>query len=307
MNPRDLRGKYAGERLFVLGNGPSLSETPLEKLSNEYTFAVNEIHNIYNNTSWRPSFYLCLSPQDEPEAYFRTFDLGIPCFMFESRMEFFENHAGRNFNQLSNIIALEGVPLYNRLDRYEPDFNSIESISEVWSVDIMDKVYRYNGSMYPVMQIATYMGFDEIYLLGCDLYDDYRPHLIFEEGSDPTEYFPKYNSSLRNVIDFFATSDSMIKTLLNAVSYTVYYSKVYSVFQQMNGNFLGKSDNPNYYTKDYSTKPKSAVKMNTKHRNAHKLIKFASNEYGFDIYNSTLGGYLEVHERISLDHLDIPA
>ena len=43
----DLAGAYEGERLFLIGNGPSLEETPLEALESEYTMAMNRIDLIY--------------------------------------------------------------------------------------------------------------------------------------------------------------------------------------------------------------------------------------------------------------------
>ncbi len=54
-----FRDKYKGKRVFVIGNGPSLRDTPLNLLRNEYTFAMNRIALTYKTTKWRPSFFLC--------------------------------------------------------------------------------------------------------------------------------------------------------------------------------------------------------------------------------------------------------
>ena len=54
---KDLQGKYEGERIFVIGNGPSLSETPLDKIDSEYSFALNKVNLVYKSTEWRPHFY----------------------------------------------------------------------------------------------------------------------------------------------------------------------------------------------------------------------------------------------------------
>ena len=56
-----LKNQYSGERIFVIGNGPSLSETPLEQLDSEYTFALNRVNLIYDDVDWRPDFYLFLN------------------------------------------------------------------------------------------------------------------------------------------------------------------------------------------------------------------------------------------------------
>ena len=58
------KGKYAGKRCFLIGNGPSLRAEDLTKLheSGEVTFAFNRIYNIFDKTPWRPTFYIS---QDE--------------------------------------------------------------------------------------------------------------------------------------------------------------------------------------------------------------------------------------------------
>lgn len=43
-------------RAFIVGNGPSLNETPLELLNGEHSWGVNRIHLIYPRTTWRPTY-----------------------------------------------------------------------------------------------------------------------------------------------------------------------------------------------------------------------------------------------------------
>ena len=44
-------------RWFVLGNGPSLANTPLDLLIGENTVGINRINLIYDKTAWRPTIY----------------------------------------------------------------------------------------------------------------------------------------------------------------------------------------------------------------------------------------------------------
>ena len=46
-----LKGKYKGERVFIIGNGPSLNKTPLDKLDGEFTFAMNRFYLMYDQLS----------------------------------------------------------------------------------------------------------------------------------------------------------------------------------------------------------------------------------------------------------------
>ncbi|MBT5849136.1 MAG: hypothetical protein HOH36_01750 [Acidimicrobiaceae bacterium] len=55
-----LAGRHHGERIVILGNGPSLNKVDLDLLAEEYTFGVNKIYLKFPELSWRPSFYTLL-------------------------------------------------------------------------------------------------------------------------------------------------------------------------------------------------------------------------------------------------------
>ncbi len=55
---RRFRNLHAGERCFVIGNGPSLAIADLERLTGEVTFASNKIYLLFEQTPWRPSYYV---------------------------------------------------------------------------------------------------------------------------------------------------------------------------------------------------------------------------------------------------------
>jgi len=55
-----LRNRHLGERVFILGNGPSLTRCDLSALKGEFTFGVNKIHLLFDQIDWRPSFYTLL-------------------------------------------------------------------------------------------------------------------------------------------------------------------------------------------------------------------------------------------------------
>jgi hypothetical protein len=48
---------YTGRRAVVIGNGPSLTISDLEKLGNAVTFASNKIYLIFDQVKWRPTVY----------------------------------------------------------------------------------------------------------------------------------------------------------------------------------------------------------------------------------------------------------
>ena len=61
---RKFKNIHSGERCFIIGNGPSLNADDLDKLAEQgyVTFAFNRIYHIFDQTDWRPTYYMS---QDE--------------------------------------------------------------------------------------------------------------------------------------------------------------------------------------------------------------------------------------------------
>lgn len=57
-----IKGKYAGRRGFVIGNGPSLLISDLSRLTSEITIASNKIFLAFKHTEWRPSYVTICDP-----------------------------------------------------------------------------------------------------------------------------------------------------------------------------------------------------------------------------------------------------
>ena len=52
-----LKGRYSGQRAFLVGNGPSLNQTPMHLLAGEHVMCFNRFHLMFERMSWRPTFY----------------------------------------------------------------------------------------------------------------------------------------------------------------------------------------------------------------------------------------------------------
>ena len=149
---RDLRNIYRGQRCFIIGNGPSLCTEDLERLHNEVTFAANRIYRIFDDTSWRPDYYVAF----EPEFVSNNIDELVNVKVKKDR---FLNYRGYRDNVLNTYWI-------NCTSQFCIEKESIKSIS------FSDDISKYVGDGYSVtftiLQIALYMGFSEIYLLGMD-------------------------------------------------------------------------------------------------------------------------------------------
>ena len=55
-------GLYAGRKIFVIGNGPSLKAADLDMLEGNISIASNRINLIYDECRWRPTFHTVVDP-----------------------------------------------------------------------------------------------------------------------------------------------------------------------------------------------------------------------------------------------------
>ena len=149
-----LKNKYYGKRCFIIGNGPSLTSNDLEQLKDEYCFASNRIFYIYNNTTWRPTFY-CAQDEDVFKDISDKLDDIVP----QSENTFFVNYCKKYTPE--SVISMDNVLFYNarRVAAHK---------NRKFSQDITRFVDGGGAITYAAMQIAAYLGFKEIYLLGVD-------------------------------------------------------------------------------------------------------------------------------------------
>ena len=161
-----LKNKYVGQRCFVIGNGPSLSPKDLDKLRGEISFASNLIYNIYDQTDWRPTFYVAID------------------YLFFTRHKGYREKNGAKyfFLPLERAMACQEVfdeaYYYERKTSYSVVENNkitSQNVDIPFSDDMEKCIYGGETVTYDLIQMAVYMGFSQIYLLGVD-------HTIFQNG-----------------------------------------------------------------------------------------------------------------------------
>ncbi|MBD3262474.1 MAG: methyltransferase domain-containing protein [Candidatus Altiarchaeales archaeon] len=151
----DYRNYHKGQRCFVVGNGPSLRKTNLELMFNDVSIGMNRIALIYKDTSWRPSYYSVMTDNISKETWrvdaVQSVNEGIPSFVSAHYRKFFEQ---------SNVHFLSCKGHGDKMPSYPDSY---------WSHDITKGVTKYGSTILVSLEIAVYMGFKEIYLIGCDL------------------------------------------------------------------------------------------------------------------------------------------
>lgn len=145
---QDLKNIHKGKRCFIVGTGPSLTINDLELLKNEITFAPNRIYELLNNTSWRPTYYLC---QDHNIIkQFGDKIKSIDAELLFLPVEYVDEFLGDKFR----FFVLRENEFYP--DNADFSFCIDKYIAQGYTVT------------YGAIQLAFYMGFSEIYLVGVD-------------------------------------------------------------------------------------------------------------------------------------------
>ena len=145
-----FKNRYKGKRCFIVGNGPSLNETDLELLMDEYTFATNKIYDIFEKTNWRPSFYVCVDPIQLAENMEDIKNMPDTIKFISCRANLMDDNCYRINDKRYYVI--------NPYVDYKVEFS--------WEADRY--ITTHSTVAYVAMQLAVYMGFDEIVLLGFD-------------------------------------------------------------------------------------------------------------------------------------------
>ena len=150
---KSYKNTYKGKRCFIVGNGPSLRADDLEKLKGEFTFGANRIYEIFDKTEWRPTFYIANDGNFIDETYDIITNQNLDTYFLEYR-----NIRGKVLPE--NIIGIcrEANFAINRWND-----------KSIYVSEDMSKCFSDGYSVtFTAIQLAIYMGFSEIYLLGVD-------------------------------------------------------------------------------------------------------------------------------------------
>lgn len=147
-----LKDIHKGEKCFIIGNGPSLTAADLDRIqeSGIPSFAMNRVFNIFPQTKWRPTYYcsedvLILGPTQEQVT------------AMEAKIKFVP----------INLKWYEGIEIPNAL-YFWMDYDSDAKETFNLSLDCAHSI-RCRGTVTSTcIQLAIYMGFSEIYLIGTD-------------------------------------------------------------------------------------------------------------------------------------------
>ena len=140
-----FQGKHNGERCFIVANGPSLKKTNLDLLSNEKTFGLNRIYLHFADTSFRPTYYTAVNELVLEQFSSEISKLSMPKFLNWNRRSFFEVST-------PDIVFLKSNMVTN----------------DSFQFDIENSIVFGATVTFTALQIAYYMGFQKVILVGLD-------------------------------------------------------------------------------------------------------------------------------------------
>lgn len=148
---KSLKDIHKGKRCFIIGNGPSLNLLDLTKLKDEFTFGVNAIYLNHENMGFYPTYYVV---EDNLVAEDRAHEINE---YHGSKLKFFGTY-------LSYLLKQDPETVYLNVLRNYADKKNFP----VFSKDIVRKLCVGGTVTYLCLQLAYYMGFEEVYMIGFD-------------------------------------------------------------------------------------------------------------------------------------------
>jgi len=171
---KKYQNMYTGKRCFVIGNGPSLRNTDLSLLKDEFTFGMNRIYLAFEEWGFKTSFLVSVNDLVIEQCYSEFRDLDMPKF-FSWRSK--------------DLLFPESQPDINTHFLYTsytgPKFNN----------QITNRFWEGSTVTYVCLQLAFCMGFSEVYLIGVDHSFNTKGianQTVVSSGDDPNHFSPEY-------------------------------------------------------------------------------------------------------------------
>lgn len=178
-----LKDRHKGARCFIVGNGPSLNNMDLEKLKDECVFCANAFFLMFPRIRWRPQYYTCVDTRVLPDRAREIMAMHDEC---PEMVCFFPkqviDHRTKVITPTEEIIPWAPNRIYFNQkypSRKNPPFSA-------FSLEAHHYLIQPYTVTITALQLAYFLGFDPIYLIGCDTHY-VIPETVLKEG-EKTEY-----------------------------------------------------------------------------------------------------------------------
>lgn len=200
-----LKDKYKGQRVFLIGNGPSLNKTPLYLLKNEKVMCFNRFHLMLEKVNWKPDFYTIVD------------NLVLDDLL---------NEFGKVLDNAEEVfipsVHIQGdvfVPRVMKTEKVNWFKNYV--VGSGFSTNLPN-VYGGGTVIFEGFQILKHLGFSEIIMIGVDMnYQIHNSVKSIKENStniqslsddDPNHFDPRYFGKGKK---YHQPEDHVIQNILN--------------------------------------------------------------------------------------------
>lgn len=165
----EFRNRHVGQRCVIIGNGPSLNDTNLHLLRNEVTFGLNRIYLMFDQMGFETTYHAVVNRLVIEQCLDEMKQLAIP-----------------SFSTMQNRDLLEDSPNFALMRTVE---------DHIFSKHIERRIWEGMTVTYVAMQLAYFMGFEKVILVGVDhrFAVSGTPHQVVEStGADESHFDPRY-------------------------------------------------------------------------------------------------------------------
>lgn len=142
-NLQKFHNIHTGKRCFIVANGPSLKETDLSLLKGEITIGMNRIYLLEKINGFKPTYLVSVDIPVQLKQFFNEYNS-------VDTIKFYNWNIRHKFSKQDNLMFIKG------------------SFSSRFSFDITKNVGNSKSVTYSCLQLAYYMGFNEVILIGKD-------------------------------------------------------------------------------------------------------------------------------------------
>ena len=168
-----LRDQYRGQQCVIIGNGPSLRKTNMPLLKGRHTFGMNRIYLGLEDFGFTPSFYVCVNNLVLEQCWDEIVRLPM--------LKFLSSRCGTRDSGQEDLIYLRT--------------NSTQEMLLYFSGNPFAGIWEGHTVTYVAMQLAFWMGFQKVMLVGVDhsfaTKGEPNKEIVSQEG-DPNHFSPKY-------------------------------------------------------------------------------------------------------------------
>ena len=170
-----LKDKHKGERCFIIGNGPSLKNTDVSKLKDEYTFGMNRIYLAFPEWGFKTSYLVSVNDLVVEQCMDDFMALDVPKFLSWRSRSFFPNPP--------------------RPTLHTPFFLFTTYTGPKFAQDARGRLWEGATVTYVCLQLAFHMGFEKVILVGVDhsFTSKGKPNTtVVSDGDDLNHFDPGY-------------------------------------------------------------------------------------------------------------------